>query len=80
MQVLSLRGRVSTQNHRCHMCAVAPGQGKQGSYEIAEWFDQQNEGGWEGLMQAKKGCDVISLAHFLPHQVQSVNSLLAITC
>ena len=45
------------------------GRGIQGSLQIAEWFDSQNEEGWEGLLQAKQGCDVISLAHFLPHQV-----------
>lgn len=48
---------------------LASGNGKQGSIEIAEWFDKQNEAGWEDVLQTKRGCDVISLAHFLPHQV-----------
>lgn len=52
----------------CSWPQDGPGQGRQGSYEIAEWFDQQNEAGWEGLLQASRGCDIISLAHFLPHQ------------
>lgn len=48
---------------------LASGNGKQGSIEIAEWFDRQNAAGWEDVLQTKRGCDVISLAHFLPHQV-----------
>ena len=43
--------------------------GKQGSLEIAAWFDKQNEADWEDVLQTKSGCDIISLAHFLPHQV-----------
>lgn len=53
----------------CIWPETGPGRGIQGSLQIAEWFDSQNEEGWEGLLQAKQGCDVISLAHFLPHQV-----------
>ncbi|DBA84082.1 TPA: hypothetical protein ACH3X1_006563 [Trebouxia sp. C0004] len=47
---------------------TGPGQGVQGSLDIAEWFDKQNQTGWQELLQQKQGCDVISLAHFLPHQ------------
>lgn len=45
--------------------------GVQGSEEVAEWFDAQNEVGWQEVLQARQGCDVISLAHFLPNQVPS---------
>ena len=48
--------------------------GKQGSLEIAAWFDKQNEAGWEAVLQTKSGCDIISLAHFLPHQVTITTS------
>ncbi|DBB02386.1 TPA: hypothetical protein ACH3X3_011389 [Trebouxia sp. C0006] len=47
---------------------TGPGQGVHGSLEIAEWFDKQNKTGWQELLQQRQGCDVISLAHFLPHQ------------
>lgn len=50
-------------------CFTAAGQGVHGSLEIAEWFDKQNQTGWQELLQQKQGCDVITLAHFLPHQV-----------
>ncbi len=52
-------------------CFTAAGQGVHGSLEIAEWFDKQNQTGWQELLQQRQGCDVISLAHFLPHQVFS---------
>ena len=51
------------------MCYHNAGKGVQGSLQIAEWFDEQNEEGWSHVLQARQGCDVISLAHFLPHQV-----------
>ncbi len=52
-------------------CCTAAGQGVHGSLDIAEWFDRQNQTGWQELLQQKQGCDVISFAHFLPHQVFS---------
>lgn len=55
---------------------LASGNGRQGSIEIAEWFDKQNEAGWQDVLQTKRGCDVISLAHFLPHQVTITSCIL----
>ena len=60
--------KLSCQNVKCF---TAAGQGVHGSLEIAEWFDKQNKTGWQELLQQRQGCDVISLAHFLPHQVFS---------
>ena len=53
----------------CEGNVLYPGGGKQGCLEIAGWFDELNEPGWQQLLAARQGCDVISLAHFLPYQV-----------
>lgn len=53
---------------------VHTGGGKQGTREMADWFDACNEAGWQQLLEARHGCDVISLAHFLPYQVRLVSS------
>lgn len=48
---------------------AASGHGVQGCEELAHWFDKQNQNNWQSMLQARQNCDVISLAHFLPHQV-----------
>ena len=62
----------------CEGNVVATGGGKQGCLEIAGWLDEMNEPGWQQLLAARQGCDVISLAHFLPYQVTT--SAFSIIC
>lgn len=61
----------------CEGNVVATGGGKQGCLEIAGWLDEMNEPGWQQLLAARQGCDVISLAHFLPYQVTTSASFVS---
>lgn len=50
---------------------TSPGGSSNGSLALAQWFDSLNEGPlWERVLETSKQCDIISMSHFLPHQVK----------
>jgi hypothetical protein len=51
-------------------CETITGSDTPGAVELAQWFDGLNDTpAWRQLLSERHGCDVIALAHFLPHQV-----------
>lgn len=60
----------------CRWPRSVPGGDSAGSVELARWFDGMNDTpAWRQLIATRHQCDVIALAHFLPHQARWYSTL-----
>lgn len=73
---LSSLARTPACLHGCLLACHAAGGDSAGSVELARWFDGMNDTpAWRQLIATRHQCDVIALAHFLPHQARWYSTL-----